>query len=141
VPGSAASRESKVGFGSRPVPIHLPHTSPAWGFVTVLNDPLIAKLKGLFSLTYAEAMLTQFAFFFSYFIFSIPAGIALMRFGYIRSIALGLTVMAVGCIGAGRSRYLLRADGRLCLVHRAHACNPGCALNHASAEGRGNTWT
>jgi FHS family L-fucose permease-like MFS transporter len=70
----------------------------AWGFVTVLNDPLIAKLKGLFSLTYAEAMLTQFAFFFSYFIFSIPAGIALKRFGYIRSIALGLTVMAVGCL-------------------------------------------
>lgn len=29
----------------------------AWGFVTVLNDPLIAKLKGLFQLRYAEAML------------------------------------------------------------------------------------
>lgn len=70
----------------------------AWGFVTVLNDPLIAKLKGLFSLTYAEAMLTQFAFFLSYFIFSIPAGIALGRLGYARSITLGLVVMAGGCL-------------------------------------------
>jgi len=70
----------------------------AWGFVTVLNDPLIAKLKGLFQLSYAEAMLTQFAFFLGYFIFSIPAGIVLGRLGYMRSIVLGLVVMAVGCL-------------------------------------------
>lgn len=70
----------------------------AWGFVTVLNDPLIAKLKGLFQLNYAEAMLTQFAFFLGYFIFSIPAGIVLGRLGYVRSIVLGLVIMAVGCL-------------------------------------------
>ena len=70
----------------------------AWGFVTVLNDPLIAKLKGLFQLSYAEVMLTQFAFFLGYFIFSIPAGIVLGRLGYVRGIVLGLVVMAVGCL-------------------------------------------
>lgn len=70
----------------------------AWGFVTVLNDPLIAKLKGLFQLNYAEAMLTQFAFFLGYFIFSAPAGAIVGRIGYVRSIALGLTVMATGCL-------------------------------------------
>ena len=70
----------------------------AWGFITVLNDPLIAKLKGLFSLNYTEAMLTQFAFFLGYFIFSIPAGQVLSRMGYIRTIVVGLTVMAVGCL-------------------------------------------
>jgi FHS family L-fucose permease-like MFS transporter len=69
-----------------------------WGFVTVLNDPLIAKLKGLFSLNYAEAMLTQFAFFLGYFIFSIPAGMVLSRLGYVRTIVLGLTIMAAGCL-------------------------------------------
>jgi FHS family L-fucose permease-like MFS transporter len=67
-----------------------------WGFITVLNDPLIAKLKGLFALNYAEAMLTQFAFFLGYFIVSPPAGAIVGRFGYVRSIALGLTIMAVG---------------------------------------------
>lgn len=70
----------------------------AWGFVTVLNDPLVAKLKGLFQLTYAEAMLTQFAFFLGYFIFSIPAGIILSRLGYVKAIVLGLIVMAAGCL-------------------------------------------
>lgn len=69
-----------------------------WGFVTVLNDPLIAKLKGLFSLNYAEAMLTQFAFFLGYFLFSIPAGLVLARLGYIRTIIAGLAVMGCGCL-------------------------------------------
>jgi len=70
----------------------------AWGFITVLNDPLIAKLKALFALNYAEAMLTQFAFFLGYFIFSAPAGAILGRYGYVRSIALGLIIMAAGCL-------------------------------------------
>ncbi len=71
----------------------------AWGFVTVLNDPLIAKLKGLFALNYAEAMLTQFAFFLGYFVVSAPAGAIIGRFGYVRSIALGLAIMAAGYLG------------------------------------------
>ena len=33
--------------------------------ITNLNDVLIPKLKGLFSLNYAQAMLVQFAFFTS----------------------------------------------------------------------------
>ncbi len=70
----------------------------AWGFTTSLNDPLIAKLKGLFSLSYTEVMLTQFAFFLGYFVFSIPAGIVLNKLGYIKTIAAGLTVMACGCL-------------------------------------------
>jgi FHS family L-fucose permease-like MFS transporter len=70
----------------------------AWGFTTSLNDPLIAKLKGLFSLSYAEVMLTQSAFFLGYCVFSIPSGIVLARVGYVRTIALGLAVMAIGCL-------------------------------------------
>ena len=70
----------------------------AWGFTTSLNDPLIAKLKGLFSLSYAEVMLTQSAFFLGYCVFSVPSGMVLAKFGYIRTIALGLAVMAVGCL-------------------------------------------
>lgn len=67
-----------------------------WGFITVLNDPLIAKLKGMFSLNYAEVMLTQTAFFLGYLIFSIPAGIVLTRVGYLRTIVVGLMLMALG---------------------------------------------
>lgn len=70
----------------------------AWGFATVLIDTLIPKLKGLFQLNYAEAMLTQFAFFLGYLVFSIPASMLLARIGYFRQIVLGLGVMATGCL-------------------------------------------
>jgi FHS family L-fucose permease-like MFS transporter len=68
----------------------------AWGFATVLLDTLIPKLKALFALNYAEAMLIQFCFFLSYFLFSMPAAAVLSRIGYIKSIILGLLVMACG---------------------------------------------
>ncbi len=69
-----------------------------WGGLTSLNDILIPKLKGLFSLTYAEAMLTQFAFFMAYFIVSLPAGHLIARVGYLKGIVIGLGVMALGCL-------------------------------------------
>jgi len=78
----------------------------AWGFATVLIDTLIPKLKGLFELTYADVMLTQFSFFLSYFIFSIPAGLILSRLGYVRGAVLGLAVMAVGCLLFSPAAYL-----------------------------------
>ena len=70
----------------------------AWGFATVLTDTLIPKLKGLFELSYTDVMLTQFSFFLSYLIFSIPAGLVLSRIGYIRGAVLGLVIMAAGCL-------------------------------------------
>jgi len=67
-----------------------------WGFATVLNDVLIPKLKGLFALSYAEVMLTQFCFFLGYLFFSIPAGFLLSRVGYVRGIIVGLLLMGFG---------------------------------------------
>jgi FHS family L-fucose permease-like MFS transporter len=67
-----------------------------WGGATSLNDILIPKLKGLFSLTYAEVMLTQFAFFMAYFIVSVPAGTLVARIGYVRGLVVGLAIMAAG---------------------------------------------
>jgi len=69
-----------------------------WGFATVLIDTLIPKLKGLFELNYTEAMLTQFAFFLGYLVFSIPASVLLARIGYFCQIVVGLIVMAAGCL-------------------------------------------
>jgi FHS family L-fucose permease-like MFS transporter len=70
----------------------------AFGFCTVLVDTLIPKLKGMFQLSYAEVMLTQFCFFLAYFIVSAPAGWLLTRIGYLRGVTLGLLVMAGGCL-------------------------------------------
>jgi FHS family L-fucose permease-like MFS transporter len=98
IPGTAGNRTSASGTAAGMTVYLVVFLFFAWGFVTVLNDPLIAKLKGLFQLTYAEAMLTQFAFFLGYFIFSIPAGILLSRLGYVKAIVLGLIIMAAGCL-------------------------------------------
>ena len=69
-----------------------------WGGATSLNDILIPKLKGLFQLSYAEAMLIQFAFFTAYAVVSVPAGALVARLGYGKGIVTGLLVMAAGCI-------------------------------------------
>jgi FHS family L-fucose permease-like MFS transporter len=69
-----------------------------WGGATSLNDVLIPKLKGLYALSYAEVMLTQFAFFTAYFIVSIPAGTLIARIGYVRGLVVGLGVTAAGAL-------------------------------------------
>jgi len=70
----------------------------AWGLATVLIDSLVPKLKALFQLNYTEVMLTQFCFFLAYLLMSLPAGALLARVGYVRSILVGLIVMAGGCL-------------------------------------------
>jgi FHS family L-fucose permease-like MFS transporter len=67
-----------------------------WGGATSLNDILIPKLKGLFALSFAEVMLTQFAFFMAYFVVSVPAGALVARIGYLRGLVVGLLVMSAG---------------------------------------------
>jgi FHS family L-fucose permease-like MFS transporter len=69
-----------------------------WGFITVSIDPLIAALKAIFELSYAQAMLTQFAFFMAYFVISLPAAALIARLGNSKSIMFALGVMVVGCL-------------------------------------------
>lgn len=69
-----------------------------WGGLISLNDILVPKLKGLFSLSYTEAMLAQFAFFSAYFVVSLPAGNMIARIGYLPGIVIGLGTMAAGCL-------------------------------------------
>lgn len=68
-----------------------------WGFITCLNDILIPHLKGVFSLTYTQAMLIQFCFFGAYFIVSLPAGMLVKKVGYKAGIVTGLVIASVGC--------------------------------------------
>ncbi len=67
-----------------------------WGFVTVLNDIISPHLQSIFDLNYKKASLVQFAFFFAYFIFSIPATKLINKVGYKSSIVFGLLTMGLG---------------------------------------------
>ncbi|MGH8305222.1 MAG: sugar MFS transporter [Steroidobacteraceae bacterium] len=69
-----------------------------FGGITSLNDVLIPKLKGLFTLNYAEVMLVQSAFFAAYLLISIPGAALVTRFGYMRTAAIGLLTMTAGCL-------------------------------------------
>ncbi|HEY2751207.1 sugar MFS transporter [Phenylobacterium sp.] len=69
-----------------------------FGGVTSLNDVIIPKLKELFTLSYAEALLVQSAFFAAYFLISIPASGLVRRVGYMRTAAFGLLTMTAGCL-------------------------------------------
>ncbi|WP_068546949.1 sugar MFS transporter [Thalassotalea crassostreae] len=68
-----------------------------WGFITSLNDILIPHLKGLFDLSYFQAMAVNLAFFGAYALMSYPAGSLVRAVGYQRGIVVGLTVAGIGC--------------------------------------------
>jgi FHS family L-fucose permease-like MFS transporter len=69
-----------------------------WGFMTILNDLLVPHLKALFELNYAEAMLIQFCFFFTYFVMSPVMAHLLTRVGYRLGMVIGLLIIAVGAL-------------------------------------------
>jgi len=70
----------------------------AWGFITSMIDPLIASVRTIFSLTYTQSMLTQFAFFVAYGVMSLPGAALVSRLGYGRSVIYALLAMLVGCL-------------------------------------------
>lgn len=70
-----------------------------WGLITSLNDVLIPRLKAVFSLSYTEAMMIQFCFFFAYFVVSLPAGSLVKKIGYKSGIVVGLIIAGIGCAG------------------------------------------
>ncbi len=97
-----------------------------WGFLTCLNDILIPHLKAIFDLNYGQAMLVQFSFFSSYFVFALPAGKLVEWRGYKQTMVIGLLVMAVGALlflpasslasfGVFLSALVILAGGITCL--------------------------
>ena len=70
-----------------------------FGFITCLNDILIPHLKGLFTLSYTQAMLVQVCFFSAYFFMSIPSGRITHKKGYRFGIVAGLGTTALGTLG------------------------------------------
>ena len=70
----------------------------AWGFITSLVDPLVASVKGIFTLTDAQAQLIASAFFIAYGLVSFPAAVLLARLKPVPTIISALGLMILGCI-------------------------------------------
>lgn len=92
----------------------------AWGFITSLIDPLVAAVKGIFSLTDVQAQLSAFAFFIAYGVMSFPAAAILSRFKSVPTILMALGTMIGGCllmlIAANIENYTLVLAGLFVLA-------------------------
>src|SRR5215469_12874359 len=69
-----------------------------WGSLTSLNDVLIPFAQNVFNLNLAESFLIQTAFFFAYFVFSLPSAKIIDWIGYKRAIIVGLSTMVAACL-------------------------------------------
>ena len=70
-----------------------------FGFVTWLNNILIPYMRTSCELTtQVQGYLVTFAFYIAYFVMSIPSSFVLKKTGYSNGMALGLIVMAIGCM-------------------------------------------
>lgn len=69
-----------------------------WGVANNLNDILITQFKKGFVLSDLQAGLVQSAFYFGYFVFAIPASLAMKRFGYKAAVIIGLLLYSLGAV-------------------------------------------
>lgn len=69
-----------------------------WGFITVMVDAFVPRLKDVFELSLLQAGLVQFAWFAAYGLLSIPGGNLIERIGYKKGILVGLGLAALGCL-------------------------------------------
>ncbi len=69
-----------------------------FGFLTSLNNTLVAKLEAVFSLSHGPAELATTAWFFAYLVFSVPSAKVIEKVGYKRTMVISLFVMVVGAL-------------------------------------------
>jgi FHS family L-fucose permease-like MFS transporter len=78
-----------------------------WAFLHNINGILIPQLKKVCHLSDTQSSLVDFAVYFAYFVFAIPAGLFSHKFGYKKGIIFGLLLYAAGAL-----IFLPAADSR-----------------------------
>ena len=69
-----------------------------FGFLTSLNNQLVAKLEEVFKLSHGPAMLATAAWFLAYLVFSVPSGKLIEKVGYKRTMVISLFIMVIGAL-------------------------------------------
>ena len=77
-----------------------------WGFITLMNDLLVPIFKAHFQLNYTKALLVQFVFFASYFVFALPMASLVNILHYRKSIVIGLCIIAAGALAFIPAHYV-----------------------------------
>lgn len=70
----------------------------AWALANNLNDILIRQFQKALSLSRGEAGFIQFVFYLAYFLWAIPAGLLLRRFGYRIGLVTGMGLYMLGAL-------------------------------------------
>jgi FHS family L-fucose permease-like MFS transporter len=78
-----------------------------WAFLHNINGILIPQLKKVCQLSDTQSSFIDFAVYLGYFVFALPAGLFLHRFGYKKGILCGLFLFAAGAL-----LFLPAADAR-----------------------------
>ena len=94
-----------------------------WGMAHNLNGILIPHLKKACQLNNSQSALVDTSVFLAYFIMALPAGYALRKWGYKRSIMLGLVTFAVGAF-----LFIPAADQRMYELFLLALFIIGCGL-------------
>lgn len=69
-----------------------------WGLANILNSALIAQFQPVFSISRAEALLVETAFYLGYFTIAVPAGLFMEKYTYKKGIIIGLLLYAIGAL-------------------------------------------
>jgi MFS transporter, FHS family, L-fucose permease len=94
---AAIAKSPAKGGGAKLAIVYVTCLFFIWALVTNLLDPLLKTMKTVFTLTPVEASLTGFAFFIAYGVMSMPSAAFLSKFGYARSVMVGLGGIVLGC--------------------------------------------
>ncbi len=93
----ASSATAQKGKGVALAVVYVTCLFFIWALVTNLLDPLLKTMKTVFTLSPVQANLTGFAFFIAYGLMSLPSAAFLSKFGYARSVMVGLGGIVAGC--------------------------------------------
>jgi MFS transporter, FHS family, L-fucose permease len=68
------------------------------GLLNSIVTLLVPRLRLTMGLDYTQASWVNLAYYSSYLLFALPIALAVLRLGHMRAIAIGLAVMATGCL-------------------------------------------
>lgn len=69
-----------------------------WGLANILNSALISQFQPIFTISRAQALFVETAFYLGYFTLAIPAALFMEKYSYKKGILFGLVLYAIGAL-------------------------------------------